>query len=255
MAMDVRKLNKSHYDRGKKLYPPAMGQREEKYFPIITKNYSYGKERKTMTRSFDQLCRQEKSKGTSNQQKNAFRLPKINVKRESFSVCQRCHSRDNLYKRSKFENSSSSLNSFAAKKVTFQDTVKLPGDGPDSNSSQRLLQSLRILDLDVSGKKSKFQRDNSLRICPVELLPRPTRNIIRKETITLSKPGIKATYPTLQLSTIDKNAIFTFSPSPSLSFESLDSIIGGPRTLTQQPPDIFSSRSPSELELTPLSTP
>ena len=254
MAMNVRKFNSSHYDKEKKLYAPEMAQREEKCFPIITKSYSYGQQRKTITKSLNLPSRQE-SKCTSNLQKKAFRLPQINVKRESFSVCQRYHSRDNLCKTNKFDNNSSSFHSFAAKKVTFQDTAKLPGDGPDLYSSKRLLQSLRILDLDISRKKPRFQRDNSLRICPVELSPRPTRNIIRKDTITLSKPRIKATYPTLRLTTIDKNAIFTFSPSPSVSFESLDSIIGGPPTLTHPPPDILSSRSPSELELTPPPTP
>lgn len=251
--MDVKKLD-SRYDGGKKFYTRSTGQGDEKFFPLITNNYSYEKQRKMVATSLNQPRRQE-SKSTSNQQKKSFRLPKINVKRESFSVDKRCYFRDNLCTSNTFDKNASSLNSFAAKEINIQDAMKLSGVGADLSSTQRLLQSLRILDLNITGKKPRFQRENSLRICPLELLPRPTRNLIRKKTITLSRPEIQATYPTLRLSTADKNAIFTLSPSPSVSVESLDSIIGGPPTLTQPPPDILSSRSPSDLELTPPSTP
>lgn len=89
----------------------------------------------------------------------------------------------------------------------------------------------------------------------MELFPRHTRKAIKSHPVKLSRPELQATYPTLKLAPIDKNAIFALSPSLSLSVESLDSIIGGALTLTQPPPDILSSCSPSEIDFTPPSTP
>lgn len=253
MDTDVRKLN-SCYVRGKKLYTRAS-QGDEKCFPVITNNYSHEKQRKTET-SLRHPSRQE-TKSTSNQPKTTFRLPRINVKRESFSVCKRWYSHDNLCTSTSnsFDNKAS-LDSFAAKKINFHDTVKLSAVGANLSSSQRLLQSLRIVDLNINENKPRFQRENSLRICPMELFPRCTRKPKNSTvTCTLSRPELQATYPILQLSPTDKNAIFALSPSLSLSVESLDSILGGSLTLTQPPPDILSSCSPSEIEFTPPSTP
>ena len=254
--MDVRKLN-SRYARGKKLYTRA-NQEEEKCFPAITNNYQYARQRKTEA-SFRDRSQQE-TKTTLKQEKKAFRLPRINVKRESFSVCKRCYSHANLCTSSSnnLDSNTSPFNSLAAKKFNFHGTVKLAGGGDNSRSSQRLLQSLRIVDLNISENKPTFQRENSLRICPMELFPRHTRKAIKaikSHPVKLSRPELQATYPTLKLAPIDKNAIFALSPSLSLSVESLDSIIGGPLTLTQPPPDILSSCSPSEIDFTPPSTP
>ena len=250
--MDIRKPN-SRYVRGKKLFTRAR-QEEEKCFPAITNNYPYERKRKTET-SFHDPSQQE-TKTTPTKEKTAFRLPRINVKRESFSVCKRCYSHANLCTSpsSNFDNNTSPFNSFAAKKINFHGTVKLTGAGANSRSSQRLLQSLRIVDLKISDNKPRFQRENSLRICPMELFPRHTRKA-KNRPVKLSRPELQATYPTLKLAPIDKNAIFALSPSLSLSVESLDSIIGGPLTLTQPPPDILSSCSPSEIDFTPPSTP
>lgn len=253
MDMDVRKLN-CRYARGKKLYTRAS-QEEEKCFPAITNNYQYERQRKTEM-SFRDRSQQE-TKTIQKQEKKTFRLPRINVKRESFSVCKRCYSHANLCTSSSnnFDSNTSPFNSFAAEKVNFHGTVKFAGAGVDSMSSQRLLQSLRIVDLNVSENKPRFQRENSLRICPKELFPRHTRTAIRSQPVKLSRPELRATYPTLKLAPIDKNAVFSLSPSLSLSVESLDSIIGGPLTLTHPPPDILSSCSPSEIDFTPPSTP
>lgn len=253
MDMDVRKLN-SRYAGGKKFYTRAS-QEEEKCFPAITNNYQYERQRKTET-SFRDRSQQE-TKTTLKQEKKAFRLPRISVKRESFSMCKRCYSHANLCTSSSnnFDSNTSPFNSFATKKVNFHGTVKFAGAAANSRSSQRLLQSLRIVDLNISENKPSFQRENSLRICPMELFPRHTRKAIKSHPVKLSRPELQATYPTLKLAPIDKNAIFALSPSLSLSVESLDSIIGGALTLTQPPPDILSSCSPSEIDFTPPSTP
>ena len=251
MDMDVRKVN-SRYARGEKLYTRAS-QEEEKCFPAITNNYAYERQGKIET-SFRDRSQQE-AKTTLKQEKKAFRLPRINVKRESLSVCKRCYSHANPYTSSSndFDSNTLPFNSFAAK--NFQGTVKFAGAGANSKNSQRLLQSLRIVDLNISENKPRFQRENSLKICPKELFPRHTRKAIRSHPVKLSRPELQATYPTLKLAPIDKNAIFALSPSLSLSVESLDSIIGGPLTLTHPPPDILSSCSPSEIDFTPPSTP
>jgi len=252
MDMDVRKLN-SRYARGKTLYTRAS--QEEKCFPAITNNYQYERQRKTETPFLDRS--QQETKTTLKQEKKPFRLPRINVKRESFSVCKRCCSHANLCTSSSnnLDSNTSPFNSFAAEKINFHGTVKLTGAGFNSRSSQRLLQSLRIVDLNISENKPRFQRENSLRICPMELFPRHTRKAIKSHPVKLSRPELQATYPTLKLAPIDKNAIFALSPTLSLSVESLDSIIGGPLTLTHPPPDILSSCSPSEIDFTPPSTP
>lgn len=243
MHMDVRKDNSRHVrETEKKLYI-ATSQEDRKYFPVITNNYSCEKQRKTDT-SLHHPSQQE-TKRTN------FRLPRINVKRESFGVCKRCQSYDNLCT----STSSSSLNSFATKKINYQGTVKLSGHGANTRSSQRLLQSLRIVDLKISENKPRFQRENSLRICRMELFPRRQGKPVKSNTVRVSKPEPQATYPTLKLAPIDRSAIFSISPSLSYSVESLDSIVGGPLTLTYPPPDILSSCSPSEIEFTPPSTP
>lgn len=253
MYMDVRKHNSRHV-RGKKLYTPAS-QENGKCFPVIRNDYPYEKQRNTDT-SLHHPSEQE-TKSTLNKPKTPFRLPRINVKRESFSVCKRCYSHANLFTSTSnsCDNNTSSLNSFATKKINYQGTMKLSGDGANSRSSKRLLESLRIVDLKISENKPRFQRENSLRICRMELFPRRKGKSIKNSTVTLSKPELQATYPTLKLAPIDRNTIFALSPSLSMSVESLDSIIGGPLTLTQPPPDILSSCSPSEIEFTPPSTP
>lgn len=251
--MDVRKHDSRHV-RGKKLYNEAS-QEDGKIFPVITNNYSYERPKKTDT-SLHHPSRQE-TISTLNKPKTQFRLPRINVKRESFSVCKRCYSHANLCTSTSnsFDNNTSSLTSFATKTINYQGTMRLSGDGANSKSSQRLLQSLRIVDLKISDNKPRFERENSLRICRMELFPRRMGKSIKNSTVTLSRPELRATYPALKLAPIDRNAIFALSPSLSLSVESLDSIIGGPLTLTHPPPDILSSCSPSEIEITPPSTP
>lgn len=235
-------------------------QEDGKRLPAITKKYSIAKQKKTDA-SFNYPSPQQ-NKSTLNQLKSTFRLPRINVKRESFSVCKRCYSHSNLCTSSGTicsDNSISSLNSFGTRKIDFQlqDAMKVTRSGTDLVSTERLLKSLRIVDLEISGSKMKFQRENSLRICRMELIPRCTRKHKKNTVKELSRSELQATYPTLKLSATDKNAILSLSPSTSFSMESLDSIVGGSLSLTQPPPDFLSSCSPSETELTftPPSTP
>ena len=254
--MDVRKINGSV--KGKPLYTRARSnQQDEMFFPAIRKTYCLEKQTKTDILHHRSL---QQNKSTLNQVKSTFRLPRINVKRESFSVCKKCHSHFNCAstrKRSTSDNKTSSLNALWAKKLNseFQDASKLSKFVTDLSSCQKLLKSLRIVDLEMSKKEARFHRENSLKICRMELIPRRTiqskNNTVKKQPRT----ELQVTYPTLQLSSTDKNAIFSSSPSPCWSMESLDSIVGGSLTLTQPPPDIMSSCSPSEIEFTPPSTP
>lgn len=255
--MDLRKINSSV--KGRKLYTRTrMNQEDGKRFPAIAKNYFLENQEKTDTSLNHPSPMQNRS--TLNQLKSTFRLPRINVKRESFSVCKRCYFRSNpctLGSSSFADNNISSLNSFGTEKINFQlqDDMKMSRSGTDLTSTRRLLKSLRIVDIEMSRNKTKFQRENSLKICRMELNPRCTRKPKNEAVKKLPRPEAQATYPTLKLSSTDKNAIFSLSPSISWSMESLDSIVGGSLSLTKPPPDVLSSCSPSEIEFTPPSTP
>lgn len=259
MAMDIRKRNYS-VRRKKTSTWTQLNQGDGKYFPAIAKKYSLENRKKTNA-SLNHL---NSKRNKLNQLKTTFCLPRINVNREPFSIYKKSHSHSNLRSTSTINNISdgntSMQNSFETRKVNFtpQDAKKTSRWDTDLTSTQRLLKSLRIVDHDKGEKKTRFQRENSLNICRMELIPRCTKKpkikavpVVQK----LSRTELHVAYPTLRLTSTDKSAIFFSSPSISFSMESLDSIVGGTLSLTRPPPDMLSSCSPSEIEFTPPSTP
>ena len=257
--MDVRKSNSSV--TGKKTCTWTQpNQGDERYFPVITKQYSLQNRKKTDA----SLNHPNSKRNKLNKLNTTFCLPRINVNREPSSVYKKCHSYSNLCSTSTTNNlldgNTSMLNSSVTKKANFasQSAKKTFRSSTDLTSTQRLLKSLRIVDREKGEKQKRFQRENSLKICRMELIPRCTKrskNNAVPDVQKLSRTELHVAYPTVRLTSTDKSALFFSSPSISFSMESLDSIIGGTLSLTRPPPDMLSSCSPSEIEFTPPSTP
>lgn len=252
--MEFRKTDASQKE--KSIHMSArQNQKGKTYFPAITKTTSREKQNKTdglYYRRADQNKQRPLHRVVS-----SFSLPQIKVKQESTRVCQRWLSHSNLFtstrESSLSDNKTSSLHSLRTKKINseLQEDTKTPNFVTDLSSTQNLLKSLRIINFEISGKeKEEVQKEESLRIGRMELTPRRARKP-KENAVKLISPRaeLQVTYPTLKLTPIDQ-CIFFSSPSPSLSMGSLDSILYGPLTLTQPPPDVTSSCSPSENEST-----
>ncbi|XP_068743000.1 uncharacterized protein [Montipora capricornis] len=199
------------------------------------------------------------------QLKTSLQLPRINLNR-TFSLCKRSFSHNNLYGKSTIRSlprvETSPLNSICTQEINVMSEaakVKISRSHTDLTATQKLLKSLRVVDLQITENRTKIQEEKSLNICRMKLTPRqprpPEKGIILGHKLERNK--LQVIYPTLRLTSTDRKAIFTTSPSLSWSsMESLDSILGdGTLTLSQLPPDILSSCSPSEYEFTPPSTP
>lgn len=237
-------------------------QKGKTYFPAITKTTS--REKKNKTDELNYRRADQNKQRPLHRAVSSFSLPQIKVKQESSRVCQRWLSHSNLCastrESSLLDNKTSSLHSLRTKKINsvLQEDTKTPNFATDLSSTQNLWKSLRIINFEISGKEkrmSKVQKEESLKIGRMELIPRRARKP-KENTVKLISPRaeLQVTYPTLKLTPIDQCTFFS-SPSPSLSMGSLDSIIYGPLTLTQPPPDVTSSCSPSENESTSPSSP
>lgn len=244
--MEVRKINYSVKGRVK------HEEDRKLEFPVVAKLNQH--ERK--------LASVSSSDSFKNEVKTSFRLPRINLNR-ALSHCSRSYSHSNLYGKSVIKSlpniGTTKSNRRQQTNVLRKDAeVKISRSNTDLNVCEKLLKSMKIVHAQITDKRTKFQEETSLNICRMELTPRLQRTP-RKETILkqkLARTELQVIYPTLRLTSTDRKAIFTTSPSLSWSMESLDSILGGGAlTLTQPPPEILSSCSPSECELTPPSTP
>lgn len=244
--MEVRKINYSVKGR-------AKHEEDRKLkFPVIAKLDQ--QERKNAPLS--------SSDSFKNEVKTSFRLPRINLNR-TLSHCNRSYSHGNFYGKSGIRSLANigitTSNRRQQTNVFRKDAeVKISPSNTELNVCEKLLKSVKIVHAQISDKRTKFQEETCLNICRMELTPRlprtPKEETIQKQK--LAPTEFQVIYPTLRLTSTDRKAIFKTSPSLSWSMESLDSILGGGAlTLTQPPPEILSSCSPSECELTPPSTP
>lgn len=257
--MDVKKRNFSV--EGKRIYAKRQANQEDgKWFPAMSTYHSLGSRTK-MNVSSNLIRNVPQNK--LNQVNTTFCLPRIRVNREPTSVSKRWYSQYNLCSIStsndRLDHKTSTFNSIGARKRDFQfkDGLAISREENAFNSSRRLMKTLRIVDFEITEKNTKLQQEKSLSICRMELVPRCTGKPKNKTTPMqkLSRSELQVTFPILKLTSTDQSAIFSSSPSLSWSMESLDSIVGGTLSLTQPPPEILSSCSPSTTEVTPPSTP
>ena len=243
--MDVWKADSSLKRR--KFYA-SSSEKNNNCLPAITKNYPCASRIKIQT--FHQpACGKNAA--------NAARTPRLHqfkVKREVH--CKSFQSPTNMYRSNTMEQDSSFLNTQITNTSHSKSLVKLPrikhGDCGRPLGPPKFHKGV---DLKISDKQPGFYKNNCLKISAIQLLPKSLKKPENNTVITARVPPIQPIFPTLQLSPTEKNVMVAVSSALSMSVESLDSIIGGPLTLTQPPPDLLSSCSPSEFEFSASSTP